>query len=284
MRSGVDRARRHPRRAAHDGAADGRRCAAGSAATTPPTRRGGDDPRLGRCRCSRTPTLRADSAAALDWGRRRMARFLRRGSSVTSTSRPSSWSRCWRCSAPVGGDAGDRRGAATSSSEGSSAAERRTAVGHPDTRRLTSESIKEGVADECEPWSSGASSGLGRCIGIGLAQRGVAWRCSPGARSGSRTPPRRPATARRDRVRRHRRGVLPVGDRRGGGRARRHRRARLHARHRPARPPRRHRRRDVAAGVRHQRHRRRGRHGRRAPPPHRVRRARPSTSRRSARR
>ena len=38
-------------------------------------------------------TLRADSAAAFDWGWRRLARFLRRGTSATSTRRP------WSCSA-----------------------------------------------------------------------------------------------------------------------------------------------------------------------------------------
>ena len=64
----------------------------------------------------------------------------------------------------------------------------------------------------------GASSGLGRCIGIGLARRGArrrvarsaprpARRCGRGGRSGDP----------RHRLRRHRRGIVPGGDR-GRGR------------------------------------------------------------------
>ena len=75
---------------------------------------------------------------------------------------------------------------------------------------------------------------------------------------------------RRDRVRRHRRGVVPRGHRRSRDRARRHRRARVHACDRPAGSPGRHRRRHLAAGLRHQRHRRRDHDRGRTPLPHRV--------------
>ena len=67
-------------------------------------------------------------------------------------------------------------------------------------------------------------------------------------------------------LRRHRSRVLRVGPRRGGPAAGRHRRPRLHARHRTAGQPGRHGRRHLAPRLRHQRDRcRPGHHG--GPPP-----------------
>ena len=117
----------------------------------------------------------------------------------------------------------------------------------------------------------GASSGLGRSIAIGLTQRGA--RVAMLARRRERLDAAVRRGRRRgagDRVRRDRRGVVPVGDRRRGDPARRHRRAPLRTRDRPAGPSRRHRHRDLAAGVRHERHRRGAHHRRGGPLPHRI--------------
>ena len=109
------RARARPRRASDAGrrdAADGdpRRLRArrarpagvrfggGSAATTPRT------PKRRRCSASgstprsQDPRIRAEYAPLLDWGRRRMARYLDRAASATPTWTRSSWWRCSVCS------------------------------------------------------------------------------------------------------------------------------------------------------------------------------------------
>ena len=101
----------------------------------------------------------------------------------------------------------------------------------------------------------GASSGLGRCIGVGLAQRGdsVALlarrreRIEAAATGGG-------AGHDRHRMRRDRRGIVPIGHRRGRRCARRHRQPGLHTWRRAARPVGRYRCRDVAARLRYQRH------------------------------
>ena len=126
----------------------------------------------------------------------------------------------------------------------------------------------------------GASSGLGRCIGVGLAKRGdqvalLARRrranreCGQGGRVGRG----------RDRMRCHRRGVGAFGHRLRGGGTRRYRQPRLHAGDRTAG----HRLVDTDADtwgqrVRHQRHRCGPCDGRSRSAPDRSRRARWSTS------
>ena len=117
----------------------------------------------------------------------------------------------------------------------------------------------------------GASSGLGRCIGTGLAQRGatVALLARRRARLDDAAKEAGPGTLAIECDVTDESSVR-CGDRRSRVRARRHRRARLRAGHRSTGAPRRHRRGHVARRVRHERHRRGARHERRDPPSDRL--------------
>ena len=102
----------------------------------------------------------------------------------------------------------------------------------------------------------GASSGLGRCIGIGLAQRGgqIALLARRRARIEAAAE-EAGASAIASNVMSPTRFV-PLGVRSSGRVDGRHRQPHLHAGHQPAGPDGRHRRRHLAAHLRHQRHRR----------------------------
>ena len=222
-----------------------------------PGRRGGDDPRLGRRRARRTPTFRADSAAAPRLG-------------------PAP---AWRAScAPRGfGDVdteavvmvGAARRVRGSGALGGHGRRRRphhragllrplTALPVPGRRPLTSASAERGgqrarggrggversrALHRHRPRPAGRR---GRAAGPaqGTAGAAVAEAGDGPGPSSATSPTRTRAAAAIDEA------AAEPG---------RHRRARLHARHRAPDEAGRHRCRDVAAGVRHQRHRRRAR-------------------------
>ena len=146
-------------------------------------RRGGDDPGLGRRRARRTPRSGPTRRPPSTGGGGGWRTSCDRGASATSTPRPSSPWRCSARSAPGSGRPPRSTPPPTSSSAASSGAEVRrsgrrdsTLAWRPGFRvarcGLTSRSHHRGGDGNVRTVVVGASSGLGRCIGIGLAQRG----------------------------------------------------------------------------------------------------------------
>ena len=136
---------------------------------------------------SRTPRCAATRRAAFDWGRRRMARFLRpRGLRRRRHRGGRRWSPCSRRSAPERDPPARSRSAAV---------HHRAGLPRPLAGRRGS-NVAQSEGTSVRAVVVGASSGLGRCIGIGLAQRGADVALLARRRERLEDAARRPAPAR----------------------------------------------------------------------------------------
>ena len=167
--------------AAPDGAAARRPSGAGSGGTTP--RRPGEAAmiRVWADAAAEDATFRSDSAAALDWGRRRLAHFLRpRGFGDVDSEAVVAVALLGTFGARERPAAAHRRRRPHHRARAPRPVAAPGRFGHSGIWSNISVTTEEGMAT-CEPWSWALRAGWGVASGSGWPSAAPRWRCSPGA-------------------------------------------------------------------------------------------------------